>query len=313
MILKQQDSSRRDIAILEGLLQHPACDTRARIGIEDQIRNLRAGDRGEAEAAYEMDVHFRSPNWVVIHDLRIEYDGVVAQIDHLMINRLLRIWVCESKSISQGVSINDHGEFVTFYNRRPLGMASPIEQNRRHIKILQQVIDAGGIDWPKRLGILLEPQLNSLVLISRGSIQRPKAKVPGLETVIKTDQLRAAVADAVDRGNIFGIAKVVSQATLLDIGQQFVALHRPIARDWQARFGLASDLSAAPQKKTGKLVPIQAVAAVADTPHSPPKPMTLNCCKCSTGITPGVARYCQTNSTRFSGQRLCMECQKGFG
>ena len=43
----------------------------------------------EGKAAIELDTHWgHSPNHVIIHDLRIELDGLVAQIDHLLINRL---------------------------------------------------------------------------------------------------------------------------------------------------------------------------------------------------------------------------------
>jgi len=64
----------------------------------------------------------------------------VAQIDHLLINRLLDIWVLESKHFAEGVSINDHGEWTGFSGGRPYGMASPIEQNRKHVAVLEQVL-----------------------------------------------------------------------------------------------------------------------------------------------------------------------------
>ncbi len=62
------------------------------------------------KAAYEIDFHHKaSRNWAVIHDLRLEYRGRVAQIDHLLINRWLEFWVCESKHFSEGVAINEQG------------------------------------------------------------------------------------------------------------------------------------------------------------------------------------------------------------
>jgi hypothetical protein len=144
MILKEREDSSNDIEVLEGLLTHPAVDSTKRRKIEEQIRNIVAGNGGEADAAYEMKVHFGpTKNWIVIHDLRIEHDGLVAQIDHLIINRMLEIWLLESKRFSNGIKINEQGEFATFFNRIPKGMASPIEQNGRHRKILQRVFDEG--------------------------------------------------------------------------------------------------------------------------------------------------------------------------
>ena len=83
-----------------------SAETRARI--DKEIRTIRAGAKGEAEAAYEIDFHFgASRNWAVIHDLRLQHQGMVAQIDHVLIGRAMDFWVCESKHFSEGVSINE--------------------------------------------------------------------------------------------------------------------------------------------------------------------------------------------------------------
>lgn len=142
MIIKEADGRVDDIAALERLLAR--ADHGGRRKIADQIRNIRAGVRSEDEAAYEMKVHYAATaNWMVLHDLRIEHDGLVAQIDHLLINRLLEFWVCESKSFAQAVTINEHGEFTSSYAGQPYGLASPIEQNARHKKFSRNFSPAG--------------------------------------------------------------------------------------------------------------------------------------------------------------------------
>ena len=68
---------------------------------------------GERDAAYEIEFHLGpNPNRMTIHDLRLEVDGRVAQIDHLIITRLVNFWVCESKHFAEGVAINDYGEWI---------------------------------------------------------------------------------------------------------------------------------------------------------------------------------------------------------
>src|SRR3546814_3580528 len=53
-----------------------------------ELRNRRAGLKGERDSAYLIDFDYASsPNWAVIHDLRLEHGGRTAQIDHLLINR----------------------------------------------------------------------------------------------------------------------------------------------------------------------------------------------------------------------------------
>ncbi len=79
---------------------------------------------------------------MVLHDLRLECDGRVAQIDHLLMNRFLEIYVCESKRFAEGVAINDQGEFSAFYGSKPYGVPSPVQQNKRHMVVLESVTSA---------------------------------------------------------------------------------------------------------------------------------------------------------------------------
>ena len=64
-------------------------------------------------------------NRIVIHDLRLELNGRVAQIDHLVLNRLLEVYVLETKHFTEGVSINDQGEFSIWFGGKPRGIPSP--------------------------------------------------------------------------------------------------------------------------------------------------------------------------------------------
>lgn len=306
MILKEQDDRIADVEALQRLLSHPEMDERGRRRIKEQIRNLESGDLGEAQAAYLLKVHFGiSRNWVVINDLRIEHEGLVAQIDHLLINRLLEFWVCESKRFSNGVKINEHGEFITFRDGVPRAAASPIEQNSRHLIVLQHVIASGALHLPTRLGFRIKPQLRSLVLIAGGAIRRPKNAVPGLDSVIMADQIKARIDRAMDTGNPFDIAKVVSQDTLEDIARQVLALHRPIRFDWERRF-LPMDSSSA-----GPVGPVPRKHAPADSPRTAATvPQEgASCADCTVGLSKGVVQFCRRNSERFAGSLLCMECQ----
>lgn len=126
MLIKTADDKQPDIDVLNRLLAQPDLDVAIRRRIETELRRVQAGARGEREAAYEIEFHFgANPNRMTIHDLRLEVEGRVAQIDHLIIDRLLGIWVCESKHFSEGVAVDDFGEWTGFYGRRPFGIGSP--------------------------------------------------------------------------------------------------------------------------------------------------------------------------------------------
>jgi hypothetical protein len=55
------------------------------------------------------------------------------------------------------------------------------------------------VPLPKRLGLTTKPTFISLVLVSRTArISRPKAKIDGLDAVIKNDQLNARISKDID-------------------------------------------------------------------------------------------------------------------
>lgn len=275
MIIKHADNKSQDIETLQSLLSHPKATGDTRKRIEQEIRNINAGMRGENEAAHEMKVHYGdSKNWAIIHDLRVVHGDLVAQIDHLVINRWLDVWVCESKHFSEGVSINDHGEFTAFFASKPYGVPSPIEQNAKHILILQRIFDAGTVELPTRLGFTIKPDLKSLVLVSKGArISRPKTKIDGIECIIKNDQFFKHVDKAVEGNGILSTAaKIISSETLESVALQIAKLHKPIRFDWQAKFGLTTiEPPAEPEKaeKPNHVPPPVSVKPSAPVPAAP--------------------------------------------
>ena len=82
MILKHMDDKTPVIAELEGLLAKASGDKRSQI--EQELRTVRAGIKGEQESAYLIDFDFKEKkNSIVIHDLRLEHRGRVAQMKRL--------------------------------------------------------------------------------------------------------------------------------------------------------------------------------------------------------------------------------------
>ena len=165
MILKEADTKAPQLAELETYLAAPGIPAATKQHLERELKFLRAGIKGERESAYDIDFYSgASKNRIVIHDLRSEHNGRVAQIDHLILNRLLEVYVLETKHFSEGVSINEQGEFSIWFAGKPRGIPSPLEQNDRHIAVLQDVFKT--LDMPTRLGIRLQPSFESLVLVS---------------------------------------------------------------------------------------------------------------------------------------------------
>lgn len=308
MLIKSADGKQPDIDALTALLARPDLYASTRHKIEQEIRTVRGGVTGEREAAYEIDFHYGdSAKCVVIHDLRIEVDGRVAQIDHLLISRLLDMWVFESKHFAEGVRVNERSEWDAYWKGKPRGIASPVEQNRNHIAILKKAFDRGLVQLPKRLGVRLKPQMHSLILVSSAArISRPRsraaqARVDGLDSIIKVDQLATMIDKKIDEMGVLSdlgaLARLISQETLEDMGRQLVALHRPSKVDWAAKFGLSSP-PAIPPIVRPPAVPVAKEAA------------DRSCASCGSVVSPKVAAYCEANAQRFGGRILCYGCQR---
>ena len=236
VILKSADSRDSDLLQLEALKALPHIKPETRQKIETEIRFIQAGLRGEREAAYEIDFHSgASENRAVIHDLRLEHEGRVAQIDHVIINRLLQVFVIETKHFSDGLSINEQGEFTSWRNGKPQGIASPLAQNHRHAELLQAVMDT--LPLPKRLGITLRPMIEPVVLISgKSRITRPTKF--DTSRIIKADQFDQWLRKFLDDMSLVMAARMVSVETVKALGEALVKRHVPLVRDWSARFGI---------------------------------------------------------------------------
>lgn len=294
MLLKTADDRAPDIEALEALRRQPGLDPRTARLIDDELWSIRLGAKTEADAAYQLEFDLQdSQHWAIIHDLRLEIDGQVAQIDHLVISRMLELFVCESKSFTGGVKVNEHGEWTTFRDRRLIGIPSPIEQNRRHIAVLKRAIKLGFVHLPRRI-VAIKPTFFNIVLVSQGgSIGRPRKKAPELDAIVKVDQFRTHLLKR--NFSSLSMLKLVGSATLEGFGRQLVALHQPADRDWGKRFGIT--------EAEREAAPVEPLA-------TPAPDRNANCARCGIAVSIAEARFCRFNKGRFDGQLYCMPCQQ---
>jgi transposase-like protein len=253
MIVKKADDKGTALAALESLLAR--ADRGKQKFIEDELRMMRAGIKGERESAYHIDFDFSDSEITsVIHDLRLEMGGRVAQIDHLVIHRTHRFYVLETKSFSHGLKITDEGEFLRWNDWKKTfeGMPSPIEQNRRHTEVLRYVL--------QRLGYL-NPEIESFVLISP-TARIDRSKLHPCPEVVKADQFTTAfkqrlLASLNSVGGLLGgVSKALFGDSAEEIAKKLVRLHKPINIDYEAKFGMRGASVVA-----GEIPPAQALLA----------------------------------------------------
>lgn len=249
MILKSADDKNTQIQQLESLIATAPADKKTLL--EQELRNLRAGIKAEQDAAYFINFDLeKSQNTVVIHDLRLEINGRVAQIDHLLIHRTLNVFVLETKHLHAGMRITETGEFESWnaFKKCYEGMPSPFAQNERHIAVLKEAL--ARIDMPSKMGLRLSPVYHSYVLVSpKSRIDRPKKF--DTSHVIKADMLGKALDDTFEKAGVLdtfgGLARFMSTETLVKAGQTLLRMHRPASFDYAARFGIQPQQAVQPQ------------------------------------------------------------------
>jgi len=301
MLIKEKDPSSNEAAVkdLEAILQQKLASDK-RVLVERELAALRKGHKGEKDAAYLIDFDFgKSGNWAVLHDLRFETSGLVAQIDHLLINRFLDFYVLESKNFANGVKIEDDGEFLVYYNNSYHAIPSPVEQNRRHIKVLEACLASHDI-MPTRLGVGIKPRFFNYVLMSEKSrIIRPKKDIRDTSMVIKVDTLRTTIDTVIDKMNVLetfaAASKMCASETLRAVAKKIASLHRPIKMDYAKRFGVAQFW----RESTERRQP----AAEAGKPR-------YYCWDCKSDVPPVVAEYCWSYKHIYDNKVYCKKCQK---
>lgn len=282
MILKEKDSLEDQIQDLEQVLTKPlAAGYRRRV--KKDLAQIRSGLKGEQEAAYHIDFHLKdSLNWAVIHDLRIEWNGRVAQIDHLLIDRCMEIFVVESKSFRTKVRYANGG-WERLKDDQWEGIPSPVEQNDRHIAVLKELIKSQQLA-PTRFGLALRPTFFNIVVVlpscSVDGEHPDDARIYRMDSLVK--RIRAVDPSALD------VLKIIAPETLHAFAAALVACHKP-----------ASKLQLLlPKDETAPIPPATA----------PPAPQA--CQGCGGLLTVAEANYCAINKARFGGQLLCRECQR---
>lgn len=269
MIIKNKDSRQPDIQELNRLLtMRPTAKQRS--FIERELKCLVSGERNEENSAYYLDFRYKdTQNWTLIHDLRIEHRGRVAQIDHLLINRFLDMYVLESKNYYYGVKITEEGEFLVWDGKGYQAIESPFEQNRRHIQALQQSIADRGLA-PSRLGFAIPINFRNIILVAPTSkVIKPSSSTFDLSSVLKADAFVTAADKNMDTKSVIEVTKIIGPDTLRDFAEKLARLHRPGSIDYVAKFGFKSgaDTQAITDCPVVMPAPVQVTASVEYKPQ----------------------------------------------
>ena len=201
----------------------------------------------------------------------------------------MEFFVLETKQFHAGVKVTEDGEFLRWnaYRKTYEGMASPLQQNERHIAVLADVLAT--IEFPNRFGMRIAPTFQSLVLVAPAArIDRPKRF--DASRVIKADQLKPRIWREIDADNpiallIKSAAKLVSAETAEFVGRQLALRHTPSGRD-----GIALGAVQAPAPRAG---PRHRIEPTFDNPvPKTPTPMMVETSNPTVAIAGAACKAC---------------------
>lgn len=300
MLIKTPDDKSKRLKLLQELQQSDRLDDRQKQWLRNELRRLTPGLAGERDAAHYLDLSFsESKNHAVLHDLRLEADGQTAQIDHLVVDRLLTFFLLETKTYNGSLYINDRGEFMVEYaGEKRYGIESPIEQSRRHQTVLKKVLERVGIIG--RLGT--KPTFHHIVMVHpKAIIHRPSDKAFDTSMVIKADQFATWHNKFVDIMKpmtvVAGFLNARTRSTVMEWGELLKAEHCPVNQLELPEFMKPKALSVEPK-----------VEALSGPELGGAEP-ALVCATCGKPLTEKVAKYCRDQSAKFAGKLYCYNHQ----
>ena len=313
MLLKSADDKSKRLALLEDLQNSPHLDFQQKKWLREELYRCKKGIQGERESAHYLDSYFKDgENHVLLHDLRFVVDGDVAQIDHLILNRVGHMFLVETKNYSGDLFVNDHGEFTVQYEQDTFGIPSPYEQSRRHEWILAKVLERVGITGR----IDKQPVFHHVVMMHpKAVIKRPDAKAFDTSFLIKADQFptwHSKFAEKIGAGTLVkALFNVRGSDTILEWGEKLKRQHR--AADLLALPDFMQPKAKAVAAKPIPTTPApQATPALPESAESAAPAKKLICAHCGTKITFPEGKFCWNNSKRFNGLQYCREHQSLF-
>jgi protein required for attachment to host cells len=192
VFIKEESDAPRQLEHLKSILELSTGETRTQI--ENDIKLLNQGIIGEDNIAFELK-NSHMP-MLILHDLNLEFHGLTAQIDYVIITKFAVV-IVECKNLYGNIEINTNGDFIRtleFNGRyRKEGIYSPITQNQRHFELIKQArleLSNGAFDRMIKSSVLSGLFRTVVVLANPKTLINMKhAKKEIKDKIIRADQL----------------------------------------------------------------------------------------------------------------------------
>jgi len=260
---KADSDARKQLERLRELQAGAPDEVKAQI--ERDIKLLAYGIAGEEAIAFELQNSYLPI--IVLHDLRLEHEGLSAQIDYLIITTKFCL-IVECKNLFGNLEVNSRGEFIRELDfngkRKKEGIYSPVTQNVRHMEMIKVL----------RLANKKNPVMRAALEKSFGELHKSVIVLANPKTVINLKRAPKEIKDQIIRGDqlIAHIKKLLhenkdwasSEKEMYEMAEFFVGLHKENPVDYAARY-FSSD-SGEVRDEAVEVLPDQTEIDITETP-----------------------------------------------
>ena len=232
---KADSDAKKQLERLQQL--YTTAPDRVKPQIERDMKLLAYGIAGEESVAFELNNSYLPI--IVLHDLRLEHEGLSAQIDYLIITTKFCL-IVECKNLFGNLEVNSRGEFIRelAFNgtRKKEGIYSPITQNVRHMEMIKAL----------RLGNKRNPLMRAALEKSFGDFHRSVIVLANPKTVINLKHAPKNVKDQIIRSDqlIEYIKRLIrenkdlasSEKDMYEMAEFFAGVHKENPVDYREKY-----------------------------------------------------------------------------
>lgn len=285
VFIKDDSDAERQLEYLKTLPPTPEVDR--------EIKLVEAGIIGEKNIRFELE-NGHIPCYV-LHDLYLEYDGLSAQIDYLIICRKCN-YVVECKNLYGNIEIDSQGNFsrTVQYGKhyKKEGLYSPITQNERHIRLIKQRIRDKSIIHKLMFNEGEDEIWKSIVVLANPKtvLNNRYAKKEIKEKVIRADQL----VNFIKKTEAESKNATMTDSQMKDSAEKWLSRCKINPVDYTAKF--ADLMNTDSHQETSDQSALTASISSAGNPNSAPI-----CQRCGVPMVKRVARKGKNAGSEFWG------------
>jgi hypothetical protein len=284
MIIKNRDAQSARIVNLEQRIA-ASKDADEIAATSQAVARLRSDSTTAAACKFIDGLFADTSNWVVLHDLRIQFGSKSIHINHLLINSMMEFFCIDSRYINGGLSISAQGVCHSLNRDHSTLISSPLSKMHRDTRFLTQLLKQSDI-LPRQFGIRKLSKVRGFILThSAYRIGRPAADIMDTSSVVSRDSLFSLIWEE-PKHWLTKTVKPVTEKELAHVGNSISSLHKP---------AIAAHLMEL------KFVATQTETAIEqDSAH---------CSECGVPVTAPVREQAFRNMEVFGSRVLCSGCQ----